>query len=273
MTHTRLDVTGIGVAHGLGDLPALAKVAASDFDALLQDVPAVDVTPLGALLPGVSLRRVPRYARLALLATLRARSPEAAAIAPEQQALVVATAHAGAAMSCDFMDSILDWGPQLSSPMAFSHAVNNMGAGLLSLLLGIRGPCCTVMNGALSLCAALDAASLLLHSDRARVVWVCVVDENEPRLAPLAPELPYGIEGAVCLELRLPGKAKCGPYVETPRWGRSQVPGSPKLPLESALRVALSLHTASTPVTHHMDTVGTRVTCTVTLGNHDAPAA
>ena len=130
------------------------------------------------------LRRVPHYARYGLLAALRAlREAGWNRDDARQTMLALGTAHSGTCMSMDFMDSLLDQGPRLSSPTAFSHAVNNMGAGLISLLLQVRGPCQTISQFGLSFAGALHAAALALHSGRARRALVGAVDETDPRFA------------------------------------------------------------------------------------------
>ncbi len=157
---------------------------------------------LSALFPRLPLRRIPRYARMGLLAgaTALAEVSEEASVTPADHAnigLVVGSAYAGIQMSMDFMDSILDAEPRLSSPTAFSHAVNNMGAGLLSLYLGLRGPCHTVTQFSLSFVGALHMAQTLIHAGRATHVLVGCMEENEGRFTALcnAQHVPL-LEGA-----------------------------------------------------------------------------
>jgi hypothetical protein len=201
-------IAGTGLAHSLG---GLARLTAGHGMAANPAPP--DTSELAAALPGVPLRRIPRYARMALLAAIRAlddagwREP-----GMRDTALVIGTAYGGAQMSMDFMDSILDDGPRLSSPTAFSHAVNNMGAGLLSMLLNIRGPCHTVSQFELSFAGAVCAATTLLHAKRARRALVGAVDEIDGRFTHCCPQIhKTGLaqtEGAAffCLELPVPAR-------------------------------------------------------------------
>ncbi|MDR2695353.1 MAG: beta-ketoacyl synthase chain length factor [Deltaproteobacteria bacterium] len=197
-------IAGVGLAHSLG---GLARLTSGDRAPETPTPP--DTAELAAALPGVSLRRIPRYARMALLAALRALD-DAGWRQEERRdsALVIGTAYSGVQMSMDFMDSILDDGPRLSSPTAFSHAVNNMGAGLLSLLLHMQGPCLTVSQFELSFAGAVCAAATLLHAGRARRVLVGAVDEVDERFTRCCPQLQKTgfpqTEGAVFLCLELP---------------------------------------------------------------------
>ena len=226
ISSTTLSVAGTGLVHSLGGKDALAAVQ--------QGKTAVfstpDISMLAALLPGVSLRRIPRYARMALLAAVQALD-EAGWRKKEvlhNTALVFGTAYSSPQMSMDFMDSILDNGPHLFSPTAFSHAVNNMGAGLLSLLLGIEGPCFTISQFELSFAGAVSTASALLNAGRVERVLLCAVDENDSRFFHCCPQYLQGqhpqTEGAVALCLSR--VAEGAPSVQV-RWGQQPGVGSP----------------------------------------------
>ncbi len=202
-----LNVCGAGLVHSLphlaeSSLTSLKKAHETDFI-------KPDVQALAELLKAwrggdcPPLRRIPTYARMGLLAALQALGPsEAKEHGHEDMALVIGTAHSGIAMSMDFMDSILDAEPRLSSPTAFSHAVNNMGAGLISLLLDVRGPCQTVSQFELSFAGAVQAAALLLHAGRASKVLVGALDEYDARFRQCCPSMTSVAQGAVffCLE-------------------------------------------------------------------------
>jgi hypothetical protein len=266
-------IAGAGLAHSLGGLARL-----TDGCGLPAEPSPPDTPELAAALPGVPLRRIPRYARMALLAALRALDDAGLSREDELRdtALVIGTAYSGAQMSMDFMDSILDDGPRLSSPTAFSHAVNNMGAGLLSLLLQLQGPCMTVSQFELSFAGAVCAATTLLHAERARRVLVGAVDETDARFTRCCPQLQKpGIaqtEGAVFLCLEPPDAAR--PTLRV-RWKRNEdappplfVSGSPQPdedpsrrhehryghgPLAQALDALLALHAVRTGSATQLD--------------------
>ena len=219
MSRAALSVAGTGLVHSIGGKDALAAIQQGQAPA----ISAPDISSLAALLPGVSLRRIPRYARMALLACVQAldaagwRQKEVL----HRTALVFGTAYSSSQMSMDFMDSILDNGPHLSSPTAFSHAVNNMGAGLLSLMLGIEGPCFTISQFELSFAGAVSTAAALLCAGRAERVLLCAVDETDSRFSRCCPEYLSSkhpqTEGAVAL--CLVRQAAGAPSLRV-RWGQ-----------------------------------------------------
>ena len=170
-----------------------------------------DLARLREMFPGPALRRIPKLVRMALLAATDAldkahwRTPEIL----ENTALVVGSAYGCQQMSLDFMDSILDNGPQLSSPTAFSHSVNNVLTGLVSLHLGMHGPCMNVTQFEHSFAGAVQAATALLASKRAGRVLLGMADECDPRFARCCPAVAQAAmaEGAVffCLGLERKG--------------------------------------------------------------------
>ena len=183
-----LSVLGIGAAHSLGQLADLRDLRLRDATWVAeQEIPNTDTSQLAQLFPKISLRRVPRAARACLLATGLALqdaglSPEDLKI-PGRTGIFVGTAYSSTAISMDFMDSILDGGPNLSSPTAFSHSVSNVEAGMLSLLLGIQGPCMTVTQFALSFVGALASAQAQLNSGRIDLALCGAIEERDPRFS------------------------------------------------------------------------------------------
>lgn len=179
-------IAGYGLVHPAGD----AKVLTSppfpyDF---AEDEYRTAVAALADRFPRQALRRLPLYVRIGLLAAVKALQAAALWPCPTDIPVVIGSAYSCQKTSFDFMDSILDFGPNLASPLAFSHAVNNMAAGLFSLMLQTTGTCMTVNNGQLSFAGALQTAMTLLESGKASVVLVGAVDESDPRFTALFPQ-------------------------------------------------------------------------------------
>ncbi len=191
-----LSVLGAGAIHNINDIYNIQNPPPSVLG-------TEENAKLSQLFPRAPLRRIPRYARMGLLACAAALQGKED-LPHESMGLVVGTAYAGIKMSMDFMDSILDAEPRLSSPTAFSHAVNNMGAGLLSLYLGLQGPCHTVTQFSLSFAGAIQAASNIIYSKRAAYVLVGCMDESDERFSKICPDKGL-FEGAVFF---LVGKAE-----------------------------------------------------------------
>jgi hypothetical protein len=188
----RLGVYSMGLVHNKGELPDFLHAFSLEQQATKQEqaacYPPASVQELGKCMPSVPLRRIPHYARMALLAAHRTLMKAPEDVDLHELSLVIGTAYAGVHMSMDFMDSIVDASPRLSSPTAFSHAVNNMGAGLLSLYLGLHGACHTVTQFNLSFAGALSLAATLVHAQRARYVLVGGVEEYDQRFMQTCPQ-------------------------------------------------------------------------------------
>lgn len=173
----------------------------SDRAALAGECDAAALRELAGLLPGTSLRRVPRPAKIALRAAL-----DAADLSSGPGALIISTAYGSAANTFEFLDSIIQDGAGLASPTAFSHSVTNMIAAFVSQGLRVTGPNLTVTQP--SLTPALEAASALLASGQAASVLWGTVSERSATMAEV--EKRSGLaqnfltDGAVFFQLALP---------------------------------------------------------------------
>ncbi|MCH5277099.1 MAG: beta-ketoacyl synthase chain length factor [Desulfovibrionaceae bacterium] len=195
-------ILGTGFLHPAGTAAEIRDHMARNTALAMRD--NWDPTPqLGTLFPIGQLRRIPMYARMGLQAAVMALNDAKLFPCPEDTGLVIGSSWGCQKTSCDFMDSILDNGPRLSSPMAFSHAVNNMAAGLISLMLKIKGPCFTINNQELSFAGALQTGITLLKNRRCAYALVGALDEADARLRRVFPSMPM-LPGAffVCLALR-----------------------------------------------------------------------
>lgn len=165
---------------------------------------------LAGLLPGNSLRRVPRLAKIALRAAL-----ETVDSSSGPGALIISTAYGSITGTFEFLDSILRDGVELASPTAFSHSVANMAAAFVSQYLKITGPCLTLTQP--NLTAALETASALLVSGQvASVLWGTVSEASDlmakiEKQSGLRPSLLT--DGAVFFRLSLPEPKKKEPWI------------------------------------------------------------
>lgn len=201
----RVAIRGLGLVsgHGLG-AAALAQGLAGN-----ARPGTADTAPLSGYLPPARLRRADHFCRLALLAACQALA--AAGLPPGQLAdmgLVLATGYGPVATTFSYLDSILDAGPGLCSPTAFSLSVHNAATSTLSILLGARGPALTVSQFASSTASALASAWTWLQEGRCGRLLFGAVDEGSELLEGLidqaagdAPDRGPALEGAACLLL------------------------------------------------------------------------
>ncbi|MBQ1609683.1 MAG: beta-ketoacyl synthase chain length factor, partial [Elusimicrobia bacterium] len=91
--------------------------------------------------------------------------------------LIIATGYGPVKKTCDFMDSIIDFGDECASPNAFSSSVHNSALTTISRLLNIKGPSLTVSNLDSSFQSALAIAQTWLSCGTADKVLVGAVDE------------------------------------------------------------------------------------------------
>ncbi len=145
-----------------------------------------DTAGLAAFENPRDLRRLSHFCRLALLAAHRCLACASPAPAPEERAelgLIIATEYGPSRTSFDYLDSILEFGPQLASPTAFSTSVHNIAATGISLHLGLTGPAHTITQPETAPAAARELAAFWLVSGRVKGVLLGIVDEYNPDLS------------------------------------------------------------------------------------------
>ena len=140
---------------------------------------ATDTRALAEHLPARALRRVDHFTRMGLLAAFKA--VEHAGVSPDDlqdTGIVLATGYGPSKLTFDFLDSIIDHGAPLSSPLAFSHSVHNIPAATIALKMHVTGPCFTVTQFETSVGAAFLTARSWLDEGRVERVLVGAVDER-----------------------------------------------------------------------------------------------
>lgn len=131
------------------------------------------------------LRRTSQYSRLALLGAnlaLRDAGMSVESFDSGRLGVIVATGYGPARTTFDFLDSIHDFGAKLASPLAFSTSVHNIAASIISLKLGIAGPCLSINQFETSFASALESARCWLDEGRVDAVLVGAVDEYDSTL-------------------------------------------------------------------------------------------
>ena len=94
--------------------------------------------------------------------------------------LIIATGRGPVKQTCDFMDSIIDDGDILASPLAFSQSVHNSIETSITILLNLLGPCLTISQGGDSFASAAVTAKSWLLSGKCKYVLLGAADEEHP---------------------------------------------------------------------------------------------
>ena len=78
----------------------------------------------------------------------------------------------------DFLDGMIDHGPNLASPLAFSHSVHNVPAGVLAMSLGENCPCTSICQPQMPVFSGLLQAKTWLEEGIADTVLLGAADED-----------------------------------------------------------------------------------------------
>lgn len=139
--------------------------------------------------PAKVLRRMPSFIRTGLAAATKALKNADRFPCPGDMSLIIGTHYGCQETSLDFMDSIIMDGVSLASPLAFSHSVNNVGAGLIGLCLGLHGSAITINNQADSFAAAVQCAYAQIIAGRSRMVLTGCMEDEDSRMLKVFPDL------------------------------------------------------------------------------------
>ncbi len=155
-------ITGIGVVvpGGVGNeafAQLMARPKAHEVDA---DTGAVAEEQLAPLLNSRRVRRMSEYVKLSLAATSLAMADAAITDVPafaEHCSAVLGSAHGSAGYSEQYYGQVVREGINAANPMLFAEGVPNAAAAHLSLMLGVKGACQTIIGART---AGLDALAL-----------------------------------------------------------------------------------------------------------------
>lgn len=199
---------------------------------------------LKEVFPTLNARRMSAGVRLAIEASglALAASGQDVPLSGEvakQTGLYIGTSFGAQLSTFHFLDSVLDNGPRLSSPTHFSHSVENVFCGFVSMQLQVLGPSCTITQFNLSFAGAMQAAISALRSGIIQQAVVGAVDESTEPFGQVCSALSIPAEtsppvaGAVFFMLSTQGSAGSVP-VEGLEYSQHKIGDGSYLPVTNA---------------------------------------
>jgi len=140
----------------------------------------VDTEPLKQLVPPRQLRRIDHFSRMALMSAFGAiKDAETGGLIPEREraGVVLATGYGATRTTFGFLDSVIDDGDALASPIHFANSVHNAAAAHVAMLTGAKGPNLTIGQFDAPIGEGLLTACQMLQEKRAQTVLFGGVDE------------------------------------------------------------------------------------------------
>jgi 3-oxoacyl-[acyl-carrier-protein] synthase II len=152
----------------------------------LRELPAyqADVAPVSRFVSPAALRRMNRFAKLAVLGAALALEDAAWSLPLKRNdiGLIVASGYGASKSTFDFLDSMIDDDGRCPSPTLFSNSVHSSAASHLGIVLEVGGPCLTVSQFEMSVVSALLTARQWLREGQVQAVLFGAVDELCPVL-------------------------------------------------------------------------------------------
>lgn len=210
-----MTITGMGIlfAGGAG-VPALhaALLAGKPLAPQLlarENVPTLPVPP--AALTGnpvlAPARRADRFCKMALSAAMEAW--QGCGADPRRTGIILATAFGPHATVFRFVNEMLDFGDDKTSPTVFSQSVHAAAPAMIATAAGLHGPTLNLADLALPFEEAMNLAACWLESGRCEAVLVGAADELSDVLAHVVrrmwPDTYVPGEGAVFFRLERAG--------------------------------------------------------------------
>ena len=153
----------------------LADSFSRDNDRLSRSM--TDTSHLADYLPKRSLRRIDHFSRMALLAAGKAiKDVDPLLFSKDKTGVIIATGFGALKTTFAFLDSYIEKGDKLASPIHFSNSVHNAAAAHISICYGIKGPNLTVSQFDMSFFSALITAGAWLETEKADTVLLGTSD-------------------------------------------------------------------------------------------------
>lgn len=171
--------------HAENFLPAAGEAPGID----ITRGPKAETSGLTNFFPARALRQMDHFTRMALLCACRTLDDAGFSVAeggqslPEDTGIVLVSGYGPSSPTFQFLDSIMEHGELMASPLSFSHSVHNIPAASIAIRLGLSGPCLSLCQTACPVTAGLLAALAWLEEGRAERILLGAVDEHTPLLA------------------------------------------------------------------------------------------
>lgn len=162
------------------------------------------------------IRRMCRFTALGLLAVYKCLSFGPLDNKPHysKMGIILATGYGPASAVFKYLDSLLDYGFEMPSPISFSTSVQNMPAANIAIALGLQCPVMTVCQLETSVYAAFKTAEIWLKTGIADDILLIGADETTKSLEICSEIASRGhrrssrksftiSEGAFCIRLTL----------------------------------------------------------------------
>jgi len=194
-------IEGYDCFGSFGDVEDLVAVMKNeDLPPIVREV---DLSTLSDYFSSRTLRQCDRFSRLALLGASRAI--KRAALSPADLrdcGIVLASGYGSAMPTFDFLNSLLDFGEDMASPLTFSLSVHNIPAAVIAKSLEIVGPCASVCQFDSAVASGLLLAQDWLAEGRVERILFGAVDENTAVLEAVTEQLRREREETGCFACR-----------------------------------------------------------------------
>jgi 3-oxoacyl-[acyl-carrier-protein] synthase II len=184
-THRDVVITGVGalIPGAIGNHAFLSRVMNSHPSAWEQPLGELEDSDFEHLLNARRVRRMSSYVKIMLAAATIACHDAGLIDRPEllsETSAILGTMHGSSGFSYDYYSQIVREGVLTANPMLFAEGVPNVGAAQLSLMLGLKGACQSIIGTRTAGLDALRFAYLRIESGAAERVIVGAAEERHP---------------------------------------------------------------------------------------------
>ena len=124
------------------------------------------------------IRRLDSFSKTALLSAFLAIKDSGIILADSARTgIIIGTGNGPLNTTFEFLDNIIDYGDESSSPLLFANSVHNAAASHISMIMGITGPCLALTTFEHTVSNVFKTAEYWLKSGQVDYVLAGVGDE------------------------------------------------------------------------------------------------